>query len=113
MRGRTRKDKNHQSIIDTIRRIGGEVLDISALGQGKPDLVVRTRQGIQLAEIKNPANAYGKKGLTPLQRKWAGEWRGGPVYVLRTDDDAINLVLGKFDLLESSVASAISAVQEI
>lgn len=112
VRGRARKDKNHSAIVDTIRRVGGHVLDISYLGQGMPDLVVLTRKGIQLAEIKNPANAYGKRGLTRLQRKWANEWRGSPVYVLRTDDDAINLVTGHFERLESNLNQAISAITE-
>lgn len=98
--GRTRKDANHHSIVDTIRKVGGSVIDISVMGQGAPDLIVMTRKGIQLAEIKNTATSYGRKGLSTRQRKWAELWRGGPVYVLRTDQDAINLVTGNFEALE-------------
>ena len=94
-----RKDDNHKSLVDTIIKVGGQVIDISALGRGVPDLIVNTRKGIQLAEVKNPKTDYGKAGASKSQKKWASNWQSR-VYIIRTDEDAINLVMGKFDLLQ-------------
>lgn len=98
MRVNPRKDNNHAIIVDAIRKAGGDVLDTSALGHGIPDLIVMTKVGIQLAEIKNPQTQYGKR-LSKYQVKWATEWKG-PIYILRTIEDAIAFVLGKFDSVE-------------
>lgn len=105
MRGRARKDSNHNLIVDAINKYGGCVLDLYKHGRGVPDLIVKTKNdGIQLAEIKNPENAYGRKGLSNLQNKWATNWRGGPVYIIRTIEDAFALVNGQFSKLESVTA---------
>lgn len=99
VRGRARKDSNHALIVETIKKLGGAVLDLSQLGRGVPDLAVLTRAGIQLVEIKSPNCQYGKD-LSESQKKWADDWRGTPVYIVRTLDDAINLISGKFSELK-------------
>lgn len=97
MRSRSKKDSNHHLIVEAIDKAGGCSLDLSILGKGVPDLVVNTKRGVVFAEVKNPKTFYGRSGLSKLQLKWADDWRGTPVFILSTIEDAIRLVQGKFD----------------
>jgi hypothetical protein len=63
---------------------------------GIPDILVWHLEKWHLIEIKNPKTDYGKKGLSPRQQKWAEEWRGGPVFIIRTEDDANKFLIGEF-----------------
>ena len=101
MRRTGRKDANHQIIVEAIEIAGGCVIDLSAHGSGVPDLIVWTRKGIQLAEVKNPNNSYGRRGLAPRQKSWAEDWKGGPVFLLHTVEDAVALVCGEFSKLKA------------
>lgn len=97
-----KKDANHKEIVDALTAMGANVLDLSSLGCGVPDILVWTVRGWILADIKNPNTAYGKKGLNKRQREWAAAWKGGPVYIIRTVDEAKLLVEGKLESLGSS-----------
>lgn len=99
MRGRLRKDKNHAAIVEAIQKLGGIVIDMSRLGQGIPDIAVWTRAGWQVAEIKNPENAYGRRGLNERQKEWAGNQKA-PVFIIRTIEEAVALVTGQFEGLQ-------------
>lgn len=101
MRGRARRDKNQKPIIEALREAGTFVIDLSGVGHGVPDLVVWTVKGWQVAEIKNPENAYGRKGLTKRQKEWSTKSRGGPTYVIRSIDEALSLMFGEVEKLES------------
>ena len=46
-------------------------------------------------EVKNPRNGYGRSGLNKNQLKWASEWKGKPVVVVRTPEEAVNYVLAE------------------
>lgn len=99
MRGRLRKDKNHAPIVQAIEKAGGVVIDMSRLGRGVPDIAVWTRKGWQVAEIKNPENYYGRRGLNALQKEWAGKQQA-PVFIIRTIEEALALVTGNFETLQ-------------
>jgi len=71
------------------------VIDLSLLGDGKPDILVWCRTRYILVEIKNPKTGYGRKGLNKNQKSWAEEWMGGPVYVVSNREHVISLVTGQ------------------
>lgn len=89
-----KKDANHREIVEALHALGAGVIDISSLGYGAPDLVVWCRGAWHLADVKNPRTSYGRHGLNKHQARWADEWRGGPVYLLRSIEEAARLVTG-------------------
>lgn len=68
-----RVDSNHSAIVDGLRAIFGPdcVLDLSAVGQGCPDICVGVRGRTLLMEIKTE-----KGKLTPDQVYWHRNWDG-------------------------------------
>lgn len=86
MRQAAKRDSVEQDIIDALRQLGATVQPLSA--KGVPDLLIGIRGRNLLGEVKS-----GKRGtLTPDQVEWHGNWRGAPVVILRSVDDAIALV---------------------
>lgn len=80
-----RTDANQKEIVDALRRVGCAVLDLSAVGQGCPDLLVSDRGGIlHLMEIK-----VGKAKLNKRQVRFVEEWRGRPPLTVRTIAEAL------------------------
>lgn len=100
MRYGARKDQNHKEIVDALKDCGSSVYDLSAMGMGVPDCVVWASNQWNLVEIKNPKNTYGRRGLNRNQQKWLSQWRGGPVYVLRSVAEAIQFAKGDFRAIE-------------
>jgi hypothetical protein len=97
-----KKDKNHDAIVAAIKEHGGHVIDCSKMGNGFPDIIGITKHGeIQLAEIKNPDNHYGKKGLNNCQAKYV-KTLPTCIYLLRTVEDAKAFAFGEFDKLEKA-----------
>jgi hypothetical protein len=88
-RHRVSRDHNHSEVTGVLDQLFVPYIDLSPLGDGIPDLVVDNHGQLELWEVKNPANWYGKKGLNANQSKWAKTWRGKPVRVIRTVDDAL------------------------
>jgi hypothetical protein len=84
-----RLDKNQGEIIEALEAVGATVLDASGVGFGVPDLIVGHMGVNHLMEVKNPANRYGRKGLTKKQQKWADGWNGAPVAIVRSPEDAL------------------------
>jgi len=90
-----KKDANHVPIVNAFEKLGCGVVDLSDVGRGVPDLLVWASGLWHLVDIKNPETGYGKRGLNPRQKKWAEEWRGGPVYLVYTVADVVLLANGK------------------
>jgi len=55
------------------------------------DLLVGLNGVNRLVEVKTGTKGYGA-GLNDNQARWAEGWRGGEIYVVRTDDEALCLV---------------------
>lgn len=94
-----KKDANHKEVMQAIRTITA-AHDLSNAGCGVPDGIAWIGDGWHLFDIKNPKTGYGKRGLNPRQKKWADDWRGGPVYLIYTVDEAIEFARGRFDDLK-------------
>ena len=82
-----RTDANQSSIIAVLREVGATVVDLSAVGKGVPDLLVGHRGVTYLLEVKN---VKGK--TTPDQDAFYAWWRGGPVHIVRTADEALSAI---------------------
>lgn len=94
MRYGAKRDANHTEIIDTLRSCGVAVYDTASIGNGFPDLVAWASNGWHLIEIKNKKTGYGKRGLNPIQRKWAEQWKGGPIILIHSIDEATRFAAG-------------------
>lgn len=87
------RDHNHNPIAQAFIEWGCTVADMALSGvPGFPDLVVGCIGVSHLVEIKNPATAYGRAGLTVGQSAFARDWRGGRVWVVREVSDVGVLV---------------------
>jgi hypothetical protein len=66
-----RVDANHSAIRDGLRDYGYEVHDLSAVGGGVPDLMVRIVNGRSLfLELKRPDIKKAEQALTKEQETW-------------------------------------------
>lgn len=89
MRRAARVDANHSDIVDALRDAGCSVWSLAGMGQGCPDLMVySSRRGLLLFEVKDGSKPPSARKRTPLQLKWAAEWKG-PVYVINSVDEAL------------------------
>lgn len=84
MRRAAKTDINHRELVDAMRNLGLQVLDLSRVGGGVPDTLVRFQRMWTFVEIK-----AGKGKQNPAQVAFAGEW---PVRVIRSVDDVVALV---------------------
>lgn len=87
-----RTDANQAEIMAALRQVGASVLDLSAVGRGVPDLLVSFQGVNYLIEVKNAGSAYGRAGLTKRQQSWADWWKGGPVHIATSIDDALRII---------------------
>lgn len=86
-----KSDANCKAIVKALRDAGVSV-DYwvpSGRQRGIPDLVCGHRGVSHLLEVKN---ANGKDEVSDDQRAWHDLWRGGPVHVVRTVEQALAAV---------------------
>jgi endogenous inhibitor of DNA gyrase (YacG/DUF329 family) len=100
MRHNAKKDDNHNEIVGYLEAGGAFVIDCSKMMHGMSDLLVWHIEQWHLVEIKNPKTSYGKKGLNPSQMKFANNWQGGPVYIVRTKEDVDSFLIGEFEKID-------------
>ncbi len=94
-------DANHKEIVEVLEKAGCSVLSLADQGGGCPDIVVGHHGRNFLLEIKNPKTAYGRKGLNPNQKKWAGTWNG-VVVVVRSPIEALRAIGFEVSLQEEA-----------
>lgn len=82
-----RTDGNHTPIVKGLRQAGVIVHDTSRLGDGFPDIACLVQGRVYLLEIKT---AKGK--LTRDEREFFDAWAGGPVYIVRSVEDALEIM---------------------
>jgi hypothetical protein len=100
LRTYAKKDLNHNFIVEILVKGGANVKDMSKVAGGMPDLLVWYLDEWHLIEIKNPKTHYGRQGLSKLQKKFAEEWNGSCVFIIKTEEDANNFLAGKFESIE-------------
>lgn len=96
----TKKDANHNEVVEEMQKYCA-VYDLSSVGRGIPDGLAWIDGSWHLFDVKNPKTSYGKKGLNPIQTKWIQQWKGGPVWLIYTADEAKRFATGKFDGLKA------------
>ncbi|UHQ21910.1 hypothetical protein LVB77_14675 [Lysobacter sp. 5GHs7-4] len=93
MSRRASKDANHDEIVEHFELLGCSVAELHNAGlPGWPDTVVGCIGVNHLVEIKNPATAYGRRGLNPNQQHFSRDWRGEKVWAVCSTDEATALV---------------------
>jgi hypothetical protein len=91
MKMRGRKDNNHDAIKEAFEKNGCDVLDLSAMGQGVPDLLVHYAYVWHAVEVKNPKTSYGRKGLNKNQLALRDRV-GGSIEIVKTIEEAFAMV---------------------
>ena len=91
MRRAARVDRNHAEITAALRKVGATVCDLSAAGEGCPDLLVGYRGRNFLMEVKDPKQPPSKRKLTPAQEDFRNGWKG-QYAVVQTIDDALTVL---------------------
>ena len=89
LRRAAKTDANHQAIVAALKKIGAKVVDLSAVGNGVPDLCVGLANRWVMVEIKDGAKCPSARKLTPDQIKWHQEHAGLPVFVVLNEEEAI------------------------
>lgn len=84
MRRAARTDTNHAEIVQALRQVGAEVLDLSRMGNGCPDLLVNFRGLMSLMEIKAETGE-----MTDDQLEFSLRW---PFDVVRSVDEALRAI---------------------
>lgn len=93
MRGHARVDANQARIVDLYRRCGCMVEVLSRMGGGVPDLLVGTPRGLLvLVEVKDGTQQPSARRLTPDQVEWHAQWRRYPLYVVKSDAEALAII---------------------
>lgn len=94
MRRAAKVDANHAEIVKALRSAGCWVLDLSAVGQGCPDLLVHGPTyswDFRLIEIKDGNKPPSARKLTPAQIEFHAGCRG-PVVVVNSVAEALAAV---------------------
>lgn len=84
MRRAARVDANQAEIIKGLREIGARVYYIKE----PMDLIVGYRKKTVILEVKTEEGR-----LTKQQAEFLSEWDGGPAFVVRNRDEAVNLIV--------------------
>lgn len=99
MRFRTRSDANQKDIDVALRGVGASVVSLGDVGRGCPDRLVGFNGETYLIETKNRAREKSQSRAsranmmrTPAQDKFHSEWRGRPVIVAYTSDEALRAI---------------------
>jgi hypothetical protein len=93
MRRANRIDDNQNDIVAALRKAGATVRVISQ-GEGIPDLLVGFRGETILLEVKDGNKPPSARTLTPAEKKFFDEWEGGLCMVVKSVEDALELLEG-------------------
>lgn len=99
MRYHTRSDANQKDIDAALRGVGASVVPLGDVGRGCPDRLVGYRGETYLIETKNKTQ-QGKYSeaqranhmRTDAQTVFHQAWRGGPLIVAYTPDEALKAI---------------------
>lgn len=94
MRRAARVDSNQAEIVRVLRACGAEVWDLSALGDGIPDLLVGFRGRWIPLECKDGSKPPSKRRLTPAEAgvHAIARAKGLPIVVVNSTSEALKAV---------------------
>lgn len=107
-----KKDANHNEIFEELRKHCA-VYDLSTAGRGLPDGIAWIQAAWHLFDVKNPKTGYGKRGLNEVQKKWIQQWKGGPVYLIYTEDEARRFGCGDFSGIKREESGTLATVNSV
>lgn len=84
MKYAARIDPNQPEIVKVLRAYGIQVVHTHTAGKGFPDLIVSYNKRDRKVEIKDGSKA----SFTDAQVQFYSEWKGAPIVVLMSVDDA-------------------------
>jgi len=84
-----RIDMNQGVIVAALRKLGASVVITSGAGNGLSDLLVGWLGETYLLEVKDEAKVPSAKTLTPAERQFVESWRGRPVAVVESVEQAL------------------------
>jgi hypothetical protein len=93
MRRANRIDDNQNDIVAALRKVGATVRVISQ-GEGIPDLLVGFRGETILFEVKDGNKPPSARQLTPAEQKFFNEWEGGLCVIVKSVEDALEMLEG-------------------
>lgn len=91
MRYANRIDANQNDIVKSLRDFGATVRIVTQ-GDGIPDLLVGYKGYTILMEVKDGAKPPSARTLTPAEKKFFDEWRGGMLVIVNSVEDAIDVL---------------------
>jgi hypothetical protein len=86
-------DANQAAIVTALRRAGALVQDLSAAGEGVPDLLVGWHRQFLLFEVKDGNKPPSARALTGPQARFHVRWQGYPLHVVESVDEALRVLL--------------------
>lgn len=92
MRRASRVDDNQDTIVRALRAIGATVQSLATIGKGCPDLLVGYRRESFLLEVKDPTKPKADRQLSEDQVEWHRTWKGLPVHVVHSVDEAFKAI---------------------
>jgi hypothetical protein len=92
MRRAAHIDQNQPAIVEALEAVGCTVKSTAGVGDGFPDLIVGKAGETYLMEVKNPNQPPNKRKLRPGQQKFRDWWRGSPVHVVHSVEEALAVV---------------------
>ena len=81
-------DKNQNQVVKTLRDYGADVHLLHMVGSGIPDLLVAYEGHTILIEVKDGAD----KKFTPDQIKFIAGWKGGHLFRVNNEQEAIEVL---------------------
>jgi hypothetical protein len=87
-------DANHADIVKALTRAGCDVLDLKAVGNGAPDLLVARPyypHHYFLLEVKDGEKPPSARKLTPDQVDFHARWKA-PIHVVTSVEEALDAV---------------------
>lgn len=93
MRFAAKVDANQAAIVSALRKLGCSVQSLAATGSGVPDLLVGRAGRTHLLEVKDGTRPPSERKLTDDQIEWIDAWRGEPVTVVKSVDEALHAVM--------------------
>lgn len=94
MRRAAKRDENHAEVVKTLRSAGCFIVDLGAVGNGCPDLLVHGPVfpwEWRMLEIKDGKKYASQRKLTPDQEKFHAACKG-PIHVVTTPAEALEVM---------------------